>query len=170
MAGNLTLAKKIFKHGSAFVDSAYFCHVEVKSKHFVRTQYLGIPDIMNSAFACEVLFKSLLHFYGVPESTIKNCGHHLKKLWDTLCNTDNLFETDCIDFMLNIHGVDDIISRLQIVDNNFPEARYIYESNNMETDRTFLVYFSIGLRDYCCRKYYGSSWVDFVNAGFHWDS
>lgn len=55
----------MFKHACSFVDCAEFC-----SKQGSRIDYAK-PEIVNSAFACEVFIKSLLFYNGVSFEEIK---------------------------------------------------------------------------------------------------
>lgn len=72
------LLNSMFKHVCAFIDCARYCEIEPNNIEY-RMQSHTVSGIVNSAFACEVLIKSLLVFHGLTDKKLR--GHNLKILW-----------------------------------------------------------------------------------------
>ena len=89
---NLQNARKMFKHACAFAECAYFCETE-PTPIKIRTQWHTIPNIVNSVFACEVYIKSILVYYGMTHTEIKQLSHGLVGLWNKLKELDVDFAT-----------------------------------------------------------------------------
>ena len=132
-----------------------------------------VPDIVNSAFACEVFIKSLLVYYGVRIEDIKRSGHGLVGLWTTLKNKDveltnavgssilAYFNTNCEDFFAEMLGH---------ISDAFETWRYIYEGHGATINRNFLCVFRDCLRNACCMKLYNMTWNEFVSRDISWST
>ena len=173
MTGNITYdARRMFKHACAFTDCAYFCEREPNSI-VVRTQWYTVPDIVNSAFACEVFIKSLLVYYGVRIEDIKRCGHGLVGLWTTLKNKDaeltNAVESSILTYF-NTKREDFFAEMLGYISDAFETWRYIYEGHGAKINRNFLCSFRDCLRNACCMKLYNMTWHEFVSGDISWST
>ena len=160
----------MFKHASAFLDCTYFCHTEVdlKNTSFRLTQHLGIPDIVILCFACEVFMKSLLILNGKTEDEVRGIGHHLQKLWEEYEKIDSVSAQNFLSFFSRNYSKQAFDNIIKIIDNNFQDVRYLYETINVHTDRTFLLYLCMDLREFCCEKIHGCKWDEFVANGCNW--
>ena len=166
----IAMAKRMFKHACAFMDCTYFCHTELKNSKYQMTQTLGIPDIVISCFSCEVYIKSLLLLQGESISEIRNMKHHIQSLWKKYEQVDPVSAQSFLDFF-HVHWSKPSFEKaIMTIDNNFQDVRYLYEDvkGNTRSNRTFLLYFSSGLRDFCCYKIHGCNWGEFVAAGCEW--
>lgn len=164
MTGNIQYdARKIFRHACAFADCASFCEKEPNSI-IVRTQWYTIPDIANSAFACEVFIKSLLIWNGMSIEEVKKYGHGLKRLWDALLLVDEEIANHVKLSVLCIysHPSDAFFEKaISDISNAFYEWRYIYEGNGEKVNLQFLRLFRDALREVCCKELYNISWTEY---------
>ena len=131
MTGNIEYdARRIFRHACAFADCALFCEKAPKSI-VVRTQWYTVPEIVNSAFACEVFMKSILIFRGLTIDEVYKMNHGLKGLWGALEASDNAAADRVRERIKNELDLDDNLfdELLSNISNAFKKWRYIYEDH-----------------------------------------
>ena len=167
MTGNTLFdACRIFKHACAFADCAVFCEREPKSV-VVRSQQCAVPDIVNSAFACEVFMKSIIVYNEISLDDICKLNHGLINLWEKLRIVDNSFTT-CVEMKIKdefeIDGVEELDELLNNVSDAFKKWRYIYEKHGGSIYIGFLRSLREILRESCCEKLYKRTWDEYVKG------
>ena len=161
MTGNILFdSRRMFRHACAFADCAMFCEREPNSI-VVRTQWHTVPDIVNSAFACEVFIKSLLVFNGFPLKEIR--GHELAGLLKQL-------ETKDLETVIKVKdsfdsNEDEFNDMINNISNAFEQWRYVYEKHSSEIHLNFLRLLRSVLREVCCEKLYNMTWSEYLNKG-----
>jgi len=153
---------RMFKHACAFIDCAKYCEIEPNNIEY-RMQSHMVSGIVNSAFACEVLIKSLLVFHGMTDEKLK--GHNLKELWYKFKAEDYkrawLVEESMRDWFnsKNINMFDELLDNIS---NAFEYWRYIYEEEDGSINLNFLRGFRDLLREECCNQLFGKSWNEYI--------
>lgn len=168
MTGNVEYdVRRMFKHACAFTDCAIFCQ-KAPNSIVVRTQWYTIPEIVNSAFACEVFIKSLLLHHGMTLEEIRRKNHGLKGLWKAFRETDATsaarVEYD-VTQPFNSQNPDFFDDMLDIMSEAFKEWRYIYEGHGACINMNFLIIFRNRLRSFCCESYYQMTWSEYESRG-----
>jgi hypothetical protein len=155
-------ACRMFKHACAFVDCAKYCEIEPNNTEY-RMQSHMVSGIVNSAFACEVLIKSLLVFRGMTVEKLR--GHNLKNLWDKFkaedCETAWLVEERMREWF-NSENKNMFDELLDNVSNAFEYWRYIYEEEDGSINFNFLRGFRDLLREVCCNQLFGKPWNEYI--------
>ena len=164
MTGNLEYdVRRMFRHACAFTDCAIFCE-KVPSSIVVRTQWYTVPEIVNSAFACEVFIKSLLIHHGMTLEEIRKKSHGLKGLWEAFREKDAASATRLeneIKQPFNSQNPDFFDDMLVNMSEAFKEWRYIYEGHGASINMNFLIIFRNRLRSFCCETYYQMTWLEY---------
>ena len=152
MTGNhLFDTKQMFHHACAFASCASFCR---KNGHHI--DYVN-PEIVNSAFACEIFLKTLLFYNEIGYGK----KHDLEALYKML--PDHYKETIEAELlkrygkMQNAFG----ISYLNNISKAFEVWRYSFEKKNLQIEIGFLFTFRDLLRDICCKELYEMTWDEF---------
>lgn len=162
MTGNIEYdSRRIFRHACAFADCAFFCEREPNSI-IIPTQWYTTPDIVNSAFACEVFIKSLLIYQGMTIDEIK--GHKLSLLWELLKQKDEKITVKIKEAVKELFETDEenFYSMLENISDSFEYWRYIYEKHGGKIHINFLRVFREALRNACCEKFYNQTWNEYV--------
>lgn len=155
--------ERMFRHACAFADCAIFCEREPNNVVEVRTHSHTAAGIVNSVFACEVFIKTLLTIAGIDfkkEHRLKVLWHKLKKV-DT--QTTDLLE-DSIQKYFNTQNEKLFQELLNQASDAFICWRYIYEVDEARINILFLIRLRNLLREECCKKLYGQSWMDYVDS------
>lgn len=163
MTGDIAYdSRRIFRHACAFADCASFCEKEPNSL-IIPTQWYTTPDIVNSAFACEVFIKSLLIYHGMTIDEIK--GHKLSLLWELLKQKDEEITIRIKETVIEIFNSDEekFYSMLENISNAFEYWRYIYEKHGGKIHINFLRIFRETLRNACCKQIYNQTWDEYVS-------
>ncbi len=152
MTGNhLFDAKQMFRHACAFASCSDFCRENGHHIDYVK------PEIVNSAFACEVFLKTLL-FYNKIEYGKK---HDLEALYNMLPDHYKVtIEEELLKRygkMQNAFG----ISYLSNISKAFEIWRYSFEKKHLQSEIGFLFTFRDLLRDICCKELYKMTWDDY---------
>ena len=157
MTGNkLFDCGEMFRHACAFADCADFCRE--KELHLLYSQ----PQVVNSAFACEVYLKALLKWYDIEKKKV----HKLKDLHELLPAKVQEHIHYCV---LNEHGSwTNAMGQnlLELVSKDFEKCRYLYEHDFskqgvVKTYVGFLTMYRNILRDVCCQLFYGITWDEY---------
>ena len=166
MTGNIEYdARRIFRHACAFADCALFCEKAPKSI-VVRTQWYTVPEIVNSAFACEAFMKSILIFRGLTIDEVHKMNHGLKGLWVALETSDNAAADRVRERIKNELDLDDNLfdELLSNISNAFKKWRYIYEDHGGKIHLGFLSTFRDELREEGCQIFYKQSWSEYSSG------
>ena len=166
MTGNIEYdARRIFRHACAFADCALFCEKAPRSI-VVRTQWYTVPEIVNSAFACEVFMKSILIFRGLTIDEVYKMNHGLKGLWGALEASDNAAADRVRKRIKNELDLDDNLfdELLSNISNAFKKWRYIYEDHGGKIHLGFLSTFRDELREEGCQIFYKQSWNEYSSG------
>ena len=166
MTGNIEYdARRIFRHACAFADCALFCEKAPKSI-VVRTQWYTVPEIVNSAFACEVFMKSILIFRDLTIDEVHKMNHGLKGLWWALEASDKAMADRVRERIKNELDLDDNLfdELLSNISNAFKKWRYIYEDHGGKIHLGFLSTFRDELREEGCQIFYKQSWSEYSSG------
>lgn len=152
---------RMFEHGCAFVDCAKSCEIEPNNIEY-RMYSHTVSGIVNSAFACEIFLKTLLVLH---ETSAK--GHDLNKLWRKYKQADIKTALSIEQGMkewFNSQNENMFAEMIEDAHNAFEHWRYIYEKDSAKINPHFLRGFRNILRDVCCRKIHGKSWVEYIKT------
>ena len=166
MTGNIAYdARRMFSHACAFADCAIFCKKAPRSV-VVRTQWYTVPEIVNSAFACEVFIKSLLIFRGLAIEEVHKKNHGLKGLWNALEENDKAASDRVKEKIKRELDIDDALfdELLENTSNAFKKWRYIYEDHGGKIHLGFLSTFREELREEGCQTFYKRSWSEYISG------
>ena len=152
-------ACRVFVKACAFGNVANMC-ANTPNNACDRTQWYTDPEIMNSAFSCELFMKALLIYRKFSLKEIKKIGHGLQGLWDAIYNEydelkdvkQSLMEQHCLD------TDEEFDELLKNISNAFVEWRYIYEKHGGKIHLGFLRDFQDALREACCKILYKMTW------------
>ena len=157
MTGNhLFDTKQMFRHACAFASCAEFCRKDGHTIDHVK------PEIVNSAFACEVFLKSLL-FYNKIEYGKK---HDLEALYGLLpAQHKGYIECELLKQYGKLHNAFGI-SYLSNVSKAFEVWRYSFEKRSLQIEIGFLLTFRDLLRELCCMEYYKMTWDEYKESKY----
>lgn len=165
MTGNIAYdARRMFRHACSFVDCALFCE-KTPNSILVRTQWYTVPEIVNSAFACEIFMKSVLIFRGITINEIHKMNHELKGLWNELEVNDKAAADRVRERIKNELDLDNDLfdELLDNISNAFKKWRYIYEDHGGKIHLAFLSTFRDELREEGCQIFYKQSWSEYCS-------
>lgn len=152
----------MFKHACGFIACAESSELEpIKIKYNARSN--GVSVIVNSAFACEVLIKTLLVYHGMTIKGLK--GHKLKDLWNKYKAKDYEKARQIeigIQKWFKSEDEDKFNKLLDDASNAYEYWRYIYEKEEGHINIHFLRGLRILLREECCNKLFEKSWADYI--------
>ena len=147
---------EMFRHACAFADCADFCRE--KELHLLYSQ----PQVVNSAFACEVFLKAILKWHDIEKKKV----HKLKELHEML---PAKVQEHIHCRVLNEHGGWTNTfgqNLLELVSKDFEKCRYLYEHDfskqgSVTTYVGFLTMYRNILRDVCCQLFYSTTWEEY---------
>ena len=151
---------EMFMHACTFCECADMAFQ--KGKHDTAPiGFYDMPGLTNSAFACEVLLKTILKWYDIKSPK----SHKLKDLYASTPDSIQAFIKATV--LKNYGGwVSDWgMEHLEILSNSFHDFRYIYEydlnKGSLHIETSFLIAFRNALRDCCCRAIFGIGWEEY---------
>lgn len=160
ISSNLEKAKNIFKQANEFL-------LFVDGMSFKKGDILYLnPYYINCLFSCELYLKALLIFKGLSSDDIKNLGHNIKSLFESLNKEDQV----AIKNILTIEIQDDVLSYLDKIKNDFTNMRYMYVSGTKNDEKTInnkfakCIQLMYRLQNYVSLKLFGrDTYEDVIN-------
>ncbi|MBE5745295.1 MAG: hypothetical protein E7355_04080 [Clostridiales bacterium] len=124
---------------------------------------IDLPELVNSAFACEVFLKTILKWYDIKSPK----SHKLKDLYASTPDSIQAFIKATV-----LKNYDDIwtdewgVEHLESLSNAFQDFRYFYEydfrkNGGLHIETGFLIALRDALRDCCCRVIFGIGWEEY---------
>lgn len=154
--------QEMFRHACAFVETADMA--DDKRKHDTADiNWYMIPASVNSAFACEVFLKALLHYSGISAGNIHDLKSLFKKLPEDIKNwVKETVKANNGGMWKNYFGFE----YLDNISKAFAQWRYIYEidlsnGGSIKFETGFLTLFRNTLREACCELFFNKTWEEY---------
>ena len=158
----LGACQEMFRHACTFVETADMA--DNKCKHDTADiNWYMIPASVNSAFACEVFLKALLHYSDISFKKL----HDLKSLFEKLPEDIKSFVKETTisqsgGMWKNYFGFE----YLNNISKAFVDWRYVYEVDITKTgsirfETGFLRTFRNTLREACCELFFKKTWEEY---------
>lgn len=192
MAENIEKCVFMFKQACAFAECGKHCEIEPLPFNMRKSNF-RIAGMVNSAFACEILLKTILQYYKIDYDKIRT----LDKLWEKLQGgskkiADEISATVDSIYLTAQPNIIERILKVQSISETFLQWRYIYEeppldsatilklkqkrSNGIElndeekeqsgrfsNDPNFIRFFRDVLKAKCCEILYDCSCDEYIN-------